>query len=391
MPATDASFQRAQVRQRAMSRLLKLLILLVTALVEAGVVTGNPGAGTHGARAAVLVAGLAFAVGIAGIVIGDPERPTGQALALVLIVASSAALVRLQPNGPGNLGAFVAVAVAAMRLPGRLGAGVAVVAILALPAAEVAGSQKSTQAIALDAVGVLAFYTIAVLANRLREGQEQAERLLHELAENREAQARSAVLAERQRLAREMHDVLAHSLSALALQLEGGRLLAERAGASYELVGAFQQAHRLARTGLEEARRAIGLLRDDELPGPEQLPQLLRELERDTAVATAMRITGDARALSADARLTLYRAAQEALTNVRKHAACTNVELRLDYEDRGARLTVEDFAEERPRPAQASAGGYGLTGMRERAELLGGSLVARPTEHGFRIEVWVPS
>ena len=106
-----------------------------------------------------------------------------------------------------------------------------------------------------------------------------------------------------------------------------------------------------------------------------------------------MTVEGAERELGSEARLTVYRVAQEALTNVRKHAGAERVELQLRYEPEGVRLAVEDFASERAAPAEAdgNGSGYGLTGMRERAELLGGTLAAAPTETGFRAELWVPA
>jgi signal transduction histidine kinase len=131
------------------------------------------------------------------------------------------------------------------------------------------------------------------------------------------------------------------------------------------------------------------MLRDDELPGPERLAGLVADFERDTGIAATITIDGDAQTLDTDARLTVFRTAQEALTNVRKHARARRVELRLAYEPEGARLSVEDFGA--PAEAPDSASGYGLTGMRERAELLGGTLTAAPTNAGFRVELWVPA
>jgi signal transduction histidine kinase len=198
------------------------------------------------------------------------------------------------------------------------------------------------------------------------------------------------VLAERQRLAREMHDVLAHSLSGLALQLEGARLRAST-HEDAELVQSLERAHHLARTGIEEARRAIGMLRGDELPGPERLPALVADFERDTGVPASIVVAGTLQPLHSEARLTLFRTAQEALTNVRKHARPARVELRLDYEQTGTRLRIEDFDAAPGLKGNADGNGYGLTGMRERAELLGGTLAAGPTNAGFRVELWVPA
>jgi len=220
---------------------------------------------------------------------------------------------------------------------------------------------------------------------------QRAELLLRELEQTRAAQAQAATLAERQRLAREMHDVLAHSLSGLVLNLEGAMLLAGQGGADPQVSAAIGRAHRLAKTGLQEARRAIGMLRDDALPGPQRLMDLAAEFEADGGVACQVMVTGDEADLSADARLTLYRVAQEALTNIRKHARAGRVEIRLAYEPSGTRLTIEDFDRRGELPAPGEGTGYGLTGMRERAELLGGTLTAGPTDGGFRVELWVPT
>lgn len=109
----------------------------------------------------------------------------------------------------------------------------------------------------------------------------------------------------------------------------------------------------------------------------------------------SLRVTGTPRTLSADARVTLYRAAQEALTNVARHAAAERVEITLAYEPDRVVLAVADHGPGAPVLAGAdgegSGGGYGLTGMRERAELLGGTLEAGPTGDGFRVELGVPA
>jgi signal transduction histidine kinase len=131
------------------------------------------------------------------------------------------------------------------------------------------------------------------------------------------------------------------------------------------------------------------MLRGDELPGPERLSSLVADFEHDTGIPAMITVDGDAHVLDADARLTLFRTAQEALTNVRKHARAARVELRLQYETKGARLSVEDFGV--PPEAPDNGSGYGLTGMRERAELLGGTLTAARTDAGFRVELWVPA
>ena len=133
------------------------------------------------------------------------------------------------------------------------------------------------------------------------------------------------------------------------------------------------------------------MLRDDALPGPERLADLAAEFEGGTGVPCKVAVTGDGRDLGTDGRLTFYRVTQEALTNIRKHAHADRVEIRLEYEPSGTRLTIEDFDSCRDRPAPADGTGYGLTGMRERAELLGGTLTAGPADRGFVVELWVPA
>jgi signal transduction histidine kinase len=189
-----------------------------------------------------------------------------------------------------------------------------------------------------------------------------------------------------------MHDVLAHSLSGLVLNLETARLLAAQSGADPQVGDAVDRAHRLAKTGLEEARRAIGMLHDDALPGPERLAGLAAEFEGDTGLPCKVTITGGGqRDLGADSRLTFYRVTQEALTNIRKHARADRAEIHLAYEPSGTRLTIEDFGSCHARQPLAGGNGYGLSGMKERAELLGGTLTAGPTAGGFRVELWVPA
>jgi signal transduction histidine kinase len=232
------------------------------------------------------------------------------------------------------------------------------------------------------------WFLVMRLVGQLHEGREQAEELIEELRESRAAAAESAALAERGRVARDMHDVLAHSLSALALQLEGTRLMARDRGTDPEVVDAVERAHRLAGEGLAEARDAIAALRGEELPGPERLEHLAEAFAGDAAVS----VSGTPRELESEARLAIYRTAQEALTNVLRHSAADRVDVRLEYLDGGVRLVVEDHGPGAPVAVGPGSpgGGYGLTGMRERAELLGGRLSTAPTDDGFRVELWLP-
>jgi signal transduction histidine kinase len=238
-----------------------------------------------------------------------------------------------------------------------------------------------------------------MISRLARVGEEEAARdraLIEEEKRSLAARTEAAALAERGRIAREMHDVLAHSLSALAVELEGARLLARKYAADPALESAIERAHQHATTGLDEARAAIEALRGDDLPGPERLAALAESFAAGWDVECEVEISGEPRSLPSESRLAIYRTAQEALTNVRKHADPTRVELHLNYAEDGTRLEVADHAAsvEASCPGEgplADAGsGYGVSGMRERAELLGGRLEAGPTADGFRVELWLP-
>ncbi|HXY44004.1 MAG TPA: histidine kinase [Acidimicrobiales bacterium] len=362
---------------------LVVLIAVTTSLTK-------PRPGLSGDRLGILLALVGIVLAVAAMLRG-PQHVVARCGFLALLVSCSAILVWLQPNGPGYLAAFLAAAIGAFNLPLPLGTAVTATALLAMTLASALQGGSWLGSVATKALGVVAFYLFALLARRLREEQDETQRLLLELERSQQAQAEAAALAERQRLAREMHDVLAHSLSGLVLQLEGARLLATQQDVDRsKLAETVDRAHRLAKAGLEEARGAIGLLRDDSLPGPERLEGLARFFAADTGTPCSLEITGSERPLTSEARLTIYRVAQEALTNVRKHTVATNVEMRLSYESDGTRLVVEDFGVNGDASVDGAAHGYGLTGMRERAELLGGELNAAKTGSGFRVELWVP-
>ena len=393
--ATSGVSELQQARGRAKATYLWIRVLGVAAI--AFVLTtsfqAHPAPGDDGQALEVTVALIVFCgATIAAMWLTSP-RPAVQVAVLLLAVAGAATLIGLEGNDAAFLGVFPALCIAAFRLPVQLSAVVAGAATGAVSAAWIANGRAGIAGIVLNDFAILAFYVLSLFACRLRESNQRAELLLSELEQTRAAQAQAAALAERQRLAREMHDVLAHSLSGLVLNLEGAMLLASQGGADPQVSDAIRRAHRLAKTGLQEARRAIGMLRDDALPGPQRLAELAAEFEADTGVAcqVTVTVTGTEAELGADARLTLYRAAQEALTNIRKHARPSRVEIRLAYEPPGARLVVEDFGDCGEHPATDEGAGYGLTGMSERAELLGGTLSAGPTDGGFRVELRVPA
>ncbi|MEV4349698.1 histidine kinase [Actinoplanes sp. NPDC049596] len=422
-----------QTEEPALTRLLvvrwmQLLTPLMLAWFVWAAAAAEPGFGSP----IVVVATAVFVLAVFGrnATAVPPVRPA-HVVSVAAMLVSSVTLVTVQPGGPGSVAVLVAVLCAATGLmPVRLAVPVLIAAFVVLEmVASITGQDFGF--LAVIAVSAVLFGSM-YLAFRLAEAQRETKRLLAEVEAGQAARAEAAGLAERQRLAREMHDVLAHSLSGLTLQLEGARMLLAEDPADPRLPLTVDRAHHLARTGLEEARRAIGMLRDADLPGPDRLPALTEQFARDQAVPCDFAVSGDPHPLGSEARLAVYRVAQEALTNVIKHAAPARVSVRLAYEPVATRLTVEDFTDGPPtepsgplaepggpstQPGGPSTqpggpgtqpggpgtqpggpgtelggpGGYGLTGMRERAELLGGTLHAGTTGHGFRVELAVPA
>jgi signal transduction histidine kinase len=183
-------------------------------------------------------------------------------------------------------------------------------------------------------------------------------------------------------------------LSALSLQLEATALLLHQEGASTRALRQVERAQRLAHDGLEEAQRAIGALRGDRLPGPDLLPGLVEDFREATGTQVRLEVGGEPQPLGQEAGLAVYRTAQEALTNIRKHARTADeVRVALDWRPEGLTLTVEDRHADAQPPVAADGptwGGHGLTGMRERAKLLGGELEAGGTDAGFKVRLWLP-
>lgn len=230
-----------------------------------------------------------------------------------------------------------------------------------------------------------------------------------ELANARAARARAvdaqqraaelAVTAERMRILREMHDVIAHSLAIMIAQADGGSYVVADAAASRR---AFLTIAETGRVALTDTRRILGMLREGggpELsPVPDQAPldDLVEQAAQAGLQVSLIRV-GEPGQLPSGSRLALYRICQEALTNVIKHAgegvhvvvalSWTVTEVTLTVTDRGGHGAVDLT----PGTGEPLSGlGLGLIGMRERAELVGGTLEAGQVEDGFRVRAAIP-
>ena len=256
-----------------------------------------------------------------------------------------------------------------------------------------------------------AFALVAVfsLAMRIQEEQrERAELLLRQLEESNAELERAhkqlreyadevedlTIVRERTRLAREIHDILGHHLSILNIQLETICKLQERdpARAAIEIM----EARRVAAQSMQEVRNAVAALRPTSIATLSltgALAQLGKEFEQNAPDTTlTLDLEAEIPVLSPDISAALYRATQEALTNIRKHAQASKVLLRLRYEESMIELLVLDNGQGASASRNQQPGsGFGLVGMRERIELLGGRVTHGPAEQGgYRVMVRVP-
>jgi signal transduction histidine kinase len=202
-----------------------------------------------------------------------------------------------------------------------------------------------------------------------------------------------AAATERNRLARDIHDSLGHHLTAIAVQLEKASAFRERDQAASEQ--ALVDARRSARYALEDVRQSVGALREG---GGFCLSRALADLVEglpDNGLAVELDIDGDESAFAGPSLMALYRAAQEGLTNVRKHAGADRVTMSVSLGEAGGFLRVADngrgFQVDGAAVPAAGGNGYGLAGMRERLELVGGALrVEAAPGRGTRLTVTVP-
>ena len=222
---------------------------------------------------------------------------------------------------------------------------------------------------------------------------EQAAALLAKSERLREEQAAVAALEERARIAREIHDVLAHSLGALGVHIQLTRAVLTDRNDVTQAVERLDQAHRMAADGLGETRRAVQALRGETLPLPEGLEKLSADHRLRHDARVTFEVKGVPRPLPPDAGLALARIAQEALVNTAKHAPHQPVEMRLDYADADTSLVVVNHLGghgDRGAELATANAGYGLTGMRERLLLLDGTLSAGPEGSDWVVTAKVP-
>jgi signal transduction histidine kinase len=218
-------------------------------------------------------------------------------------------------------------------------------------------------------------------------------------ARSREDQLQRRASEERVRIARDLHDVLAHNISVINVQANTALHLMDRQPDRAR--EALTSIHEVSKHALAELRTVLGVLRADgdvaprtPSPGLAQLGDLVSGM-RGTGQDVHVAVVGQQRPLPSDVDIAGYRIVQEALTNASRHSASRAAEVLISYEPDGVRVQVDDDGPAQPRPAAGgrlgSGSGNGITGMVERAQALGGTLSAeRRADGGFRVQAWLP-
>ena len=297
---------------------------------------------------------------------------------------------------PGSAGVYLAGLGAAFLLgslrdeaQARLGLAVVVVSVVVL-------MNNNPAADAADAISVAAIFGLAWFAGQVQRGRvlqaEAAEQRAASAEREREAAARLAVAEERARIARELHDVVAHALSVMVLQVGAVRhRLAARSPEDAEALQAVEQA---GRSALGEMRRLLGALRR-EGEEPELTPQpglshldVLLEHVRAAGLPVRLTVHGDPVALPEALDLSAYRIVQEGLTNALKHAQATQAEVIVTYEPAELRIVVRDVGKGL---SKGEGTGHGLAGIGERVKIYGGDMTAaRANGGGFVLSTRLP-
>ena len=378
---------------------------------------------SHGPRFVMPTAGVAVASVAASLPVAVRRL---WPLPVLAIVATAVAVLTAVGRAPltSDLMLGMASYMAATRLP-RLRAVVALVAAEAAIFAGLLTAAATAHAQSVMLHSMLACAAMWFVGAGVRERRKYQAGLAEQEAQRQQAEAergRHALAEERLRIARELHDVLAHSLSVVTVQAGVGRKVG--AARPAEALRALRSVEEASRGALDELRRVLCLLRIDDEPGetpavdvgtgvPARSPALapapglgdldtLAAMVRTAGITVRVDLTGDATAVPPAAALTAYRIVQEALTNVVRHATGAEAVVRVGISPDGVRIRVTDSGRDpRAWPAHLAdgdvtvrneIGGHGIAGMRERAAIFSGTLEAGPLPGGgFQVAAFLPA
>ncbi|MEV3990146.1 sensor histidine kinase [Streptomyces sp. NPDC049837] len=359
-----------------------------------------------GAEPRLLAAGLVLLLCLA---LALRRRAPDKMLLLVAVIGVAQLALNIEVN-PADFAMLVVIYTVAAQGDGpRWAARLALVGgVCAAPLAQVRWPEPNVSTagkVFFTVVMTVPFVLAWVLGDSMRTRRAyfaQLEERATRLEKEREAQAKVAVAAERARIARELHDVVAHNVSVMVVQADGAAYVLDTS--PDQAKQALETISTTGRQALAEMRRLLGILRtgepqdsEDYVPQPDvqQIEDLVEQV-RNAGLTVDFRVEGTPRPLPSGVELTAYRIVQEALTNTRKHGGPdAGASVRLVYFDDGLGLLVEDdgrgAAHELYEDGGADGRGHGLIGMRERVGMVGGTLDAGPRPGGgFRISALLP-
>jgi signal transduction histidine kinase len=319
-------------------------------------------------------------------------------LAVMLVVVSATIVqIALIPAGEllqSGLGVLVAIYTIGERLDRSTSLGLTALtaAILAALFLGRGVSAEAVQSLIQTELILLVAWLVGDAARIRRLYTEKVVEHAQLVESEREERTRRAVLEERERIARELHDVVAHHVSVMVVQAGGGLTAIDRR--PEEARTALTSIASTGRQALTEMRRMLGVLGAGEPPGPmpslERLDELVTQV-RTAGLAVELSVEGDRRPIDPGVELSAYRIIQEALTNSLKHAGGGRARVTLGYEPGDLVITVDDErGPGQPPPVEAVHTGRGLVGMRERVAMLRGTMDAEPTSSGFRVTARLP-
>ena len=339
---------------------------------------------THG-TAERIATGVLMALAAVALQFVQADRPALRRAALLITTIAGLAACFTAPQGLAEIFVVVAASRATSAFEGRALTWFVVLDTVAF--ALTVGAITHSYPGLLAGLGIPALVQRAVEHRDLVRERDRATALLAEVQRGRESEARAAALQERGRIAREMHDVLAHSLAGLSVQLQAVRAVAARERVGPAVLEPLDKAATLARDGLAEARTVVSTLRDPVGLGLAELPALVERHPGDAALT----VEGTPGAVSGEAGHAVYRAVQEALTNAARYAPGTTVRVALSWLPSHLAVDVVDTGPGTDRTAVAGVGtGLGLAGMGERLTAVGGSVHAGPDGAGWRVTLDVP-
>lgn len=380
------------------------LVILVVVLAAYAPALANPGLST------VPTARMTLTVGLGGLYlilttlgftyVQEKLPPRGRLLYFLLLIPLSMCIFYLGEEISSGIWLLILPVIAQTATLPRLQTGLLFVSTLVVLALLLSymGALRNAIVQFLFGIGAAMVFTVVFtsLAIRELEARREVQRLADELRESNNKVREYAIQAEelavareRYRLAREIHDSIGHYLTAVNIQLSAALAVFDRDPEKTRI--AVTRAQGLTLDGLAEVRRSVSSLRESPI-GDRPLPDAIESLAvetRSSGVITRLEVLGEPRALKARTELTLFRAAQEGLTNARKHAGASRVDLLLDYSaNDSVAVTVADNGV----GASKTTEGFGLLGLHERVQLLAGEMTCETAPgQGFKLLVRLPA